>query len=93
LSFTEIFHIVLAMVELILLIIIILISIICLILPIFGMHTSSLYVLPALWRWWLLLYLFNNLRFKWWIGEVVVFLAIVFIFFIWLQLLKGTFSI
>lgn len=93
LSFPDYFSIIMVMLEWIILTANIILMIIWLISPIFWMEQSSLYLLPALWWWWLLLYFFNNLKLKSWISQVVAFVVVVILFFVWLNLLKGTFSI
>ena len=93
LSFSDYFSIIMVMLEWILLTANIILMIIWLVSPIFWMEQSSLYLLPALWWWWLLLYFFNNLKLKSWISQIVAFVVVVSLFFVWLNLLKGTFSI
>ena len=53
----------------------------------------SLYLLPAMWWLWLLLYLLNNLKLKWVIMNIIWFAVLVLIYWWWLKLLLNTFAL
>lgn len=53
----------------------------------------SLYLLPAMGWLWLLVYLFNGLKLKWFVSKVVCFAVIVGIYWYGLRLLLGTFAL
>ena len=59
----------------------------------FWIGNFSLYLLPALWWLWLLLYLFNNLKLKWLTIKAVWFVVLVFIYWRGLLLLLNTFAL
>ena len=92
-SIDELFGIVMNFVEYITLIVIIIVSFLWLIDPILWFGKFSLYLLPALWWLWLLVYLFNSLNFKWVISKIVGFIVLAIIYWYWLILLKGTFAL
>lgn len=92
-SIDELFGIVMNFVEYITLIVIAVISVLRVIQPILWFDKFSLYLLPALWRLWLLVYLFNSLNFKWIISKIVGFIVLAIIYWYWLILLKGTFAL
>ena len=92
-SIDELFGIVMNFVEYITLIVIIIVSFLWLIDPILWFDKFSLYLLPALWWLWLLVYLFNSLNFKWVISKIVGFIVLAIIYWYWLILLKGTFAL
>ena len=92
-SIDELFGIVMNFVEYITLIVITVVSFLWLIDPILWLGRFSLYLLPALWWLWLLVYLFNSLNFKWVISKTVWFIVLAIIYWYWLILLKGTFAL
>jgi hypothetical protein len=92
-SIDELFGIVMNFVEYITLIVIIIVSFLWLIDPLLWFGKFSLYLLPALWWLWLLVYLFNSLNFKWIISKFVGFIVLAIIYWYWLILLKGTFAL
>jgi len=53
----------------------------------------SLYLLPAMWWLWLLLYLLNNLKLKWVIMNIIWFAVLALIYWWWLKLLLNTFAL
>ena len=92
-SIDELFGIVMDFIEYITLIVIFVVSFLWLIGPILGFESFSLYLLPALWWLWLLVYLFNSLNLKWVITKIVWFIVLAIIYWYWLILLKGTFAL
>lgn len=60
---------------------------------IFEDDRFSLYILPALWRLWILLYLYNNLKLKWWPAKLVWFVVMAFLYWRWLIMLLNTFAL
>ena len=92
-SFGEFFDIIVDLVEFIILLIIITISLSWLIGSLLWIGNFSLYLLPAMWRLWLLVYLFDNLNLKWTIVRIVWFVVLVLIYRKWLVLLLNTFAL
>jgi hypothetical protein len=60
---------------------------------IFWIGNFSLYLLPALWWLWLLIYLFNGLWLKWVFSRIIWFAALVLIYRQGLILLLHTFAL
>lgn len=89
----EIFSIVLELVEYIIICSIIIISLMWLGSSLLWSDRFSLYLLPAMWWLWLLLYLFNNLNLKWIMLQVVWFIALLLIYWWGLNLLLSTFAL
>ena len=89
----EIFSIVLELVEYIIICSIIIISLMWLGSSLLWSDKFSLYLLPAMWWLWLLLYLFNNLNLKWIMLQVVWFIALLLIYWWGLNLLLSTFAL
>ena len=92
-SLNDLFYTVINFVEFTALVIIIVISLSRLISPLIWIEQFSLYLLPAMWWLWLLLYLFNNLRLKWIMINLVWFVILVAIYRLWLNLLLNTFAL
>ena len=92
-SFSEFFDIIVNLVEFIILLIIITISLSRLISSLIWMGDFSLYLLPAMWRLWLLVYLLNNMGLKWTFTRIIWFAVLVFIYRKWLVLLLHTFAL
>ena len=92
-SFEEFFNASLKRIEFIVAVIIIVITLLWLISPFIWMNTASLYLLPAMWWLWLLLYLFQNLKLKWSITNIVWFVVLVLVYWQWLKLLLNTFAL
>jgi hypothetical protein len=89
----EIFEIIFNLIEYIVLCAIITMSIIRLFSPLLWINSFSPYLLPAMWWLWLLLYLFNNLKLKWIMINLVWFIILAFIYRQWLNLLLNTFAL
>ena len=89
----EIFSIVLELVEYIIICSIIIISLMWLGSSLLWSDKFSLYLLPAMWWLWLLLYLFNNLNLKWIMLQVVWFIVLLLIYWWGLNLLLSTFAL
>lgn len=53
----------------------------------------SLYILPALWWLWILIYLYNNLKLKEWPAKLVWFVVMAFLYWRWLIMLLNTFAL
>lgn len=92
-SFEEFVDIIINLLEFIILLIIITISLSWLIGSLIWVGSYSLYLLPAMWRLWLLIYLFNNIELKWTITRIVWFVVLVLIYRKWLVLLLNTFAL
>lgn len=92
-SIEEIFSITMNLVEYIVLIIIETVALIWLLSPLFWANNTSPYLLPALWRLWLLVYLFNSLNLKWVIVRIVWFIALAIVYWRGLVLLLNTFAL
>ena len=91
-SIDDILDIVLNLVEYIALCAIITVVVIRLFAPFLWYDKFSLYLLPAMWWLWLLLYLLNNLKLSW-IIRIVWFAVVAFIYWQWLVLLLNTFAL
>ena len=89
----ETFAIVMNLIEYIVLCAIVVICLIWLFAPLFWVDSFSLYLLPAMWWLWLLLYLFNNLKLKWIAANGVWFAILAAVYRIWLKLLLNTFAL
>ena len=92
-SLNELFYTVINFIEFTALVIILVISLSRLISPLIWIEQFSLYLLPAMWWLWLLVYLFNNLRLKWIMLNLVWFVILVAIYWLWLNLLLNTFAL
>lgn len=92
-SFDDYFAAVMHFLEYITLITILIVSLFRLLWPIFWANSFSLYLLPILGRLGLLLFLFNNLKLKWFILKIVGFVVLSIIYRVGLTLLHWTFSI
>lgn len=92
-SIDETFSLVMNLVEYIVLTIIIVISLIWLFWNVAWMGNFSLYLLPAMWWLWLLIYLFNSLNPKWPITKIVWFAVLALIYWRGLILLLNTFAL
>ena len=88
----ELFMIVLNLVEYIVLCSIVVICLMRLFSPLLW-YKFSMYLLPAMWLLWLLIYLFNNLKLRWIMLNLVWFAVLVLIYWRWLNLLLGTFAL
>ena len=92
-SFGEFVDIIVDLLEFIILLIIITISLSWLIGSLIWVGNYSLYLLPAMWRLWLLIYLFDNIELKWAITRIVWFVVLVLVYRKWLVLLLNTFAL
>ena len=92
-SFWELFDIVINLIEYVILLAIITITLSWLVGPLFWFDGFSLYLLPAMWRLWLLIYLLNNVELKWTISKIVWFVVLILIYRKWLVLLLNTFAL
>ena len=92
-SVDEVFSVVMKLLEYMVLTMVIVLSILWLFAPLVWIHTFSLYLLPALWRLALLLYLYNNLELDWIVRKLTWFIILVFIYRRGLILLLNTFAI
>ena len=92
-SIDDFFSLTMNFLEYIILIIIVTLSFLRLIRPLFWLNELSLYLLPALWRLNLLIYLFNSLRLKWLPAKIIWFVVLAFVYWYGLLLLNGTFSL
>ena len=92
-SLYEIVRITLNLIEFIVLLIIIVISLFWLIGPLLWINNLSLYLLPAMWWLWLLVYFLNNLKLRGIMLNVVWFILTVIVYWIGLKLLLGTFAL
>jgi len=92
-SFEEIFDIVIGLIEYIILLIIIVISISRLIWSLLWLDKLSLYLLPAMWWLWVLVYLLSNLTLKWIYSRILWFGILLLIYWYWLILLLNTFAL
>ena len=92
-SFGEFVDIIIDLLEFIILLIIITISLSWLIGSLIWVGNYSLYLLPAMWRLWLLIYLFDNIELKWAITIIVWFVVLVLVYRKWLVLLLNTFAL
>ena len=91
-SFVEFFHVLMNLCEYFVLTWIISITTLWVIAPIFGFQDFSLYLLPACWRLWLLIYLFNSLKLKSNIALISGFIVLAIIYWRGLLLLLNTFA-
>ena len=89
----EIFSVVLELLEYIVICSIIVICLMRLGSSLLWSDKFSLYLLPAMWWLWLLLYLYNNLNLKWIMLQVVWFIALLLFYWWWLNLLLSTFAL
>ena len=92
-SVSEFFDELMRIVEDILIILIMVVSLSRLSLSLLWNTNVSLYLLPALWWLWLLVYLFNGLKLKWLTGKIILFIILALIYRFWLVLLLGTFAL
>jgi hypothetical protein len=92
-SFGEFVDIIVDLIEFIILLIIITITLSWLIGSLIWVGNYSLYLLPAMWRLWLLVYLFDNIELKWTIVRFVWFAVLVLVYRKWLVLLLNTFAL
>ena len=92
-SFNELFDIVMKFVEYTVLLILMVVTIVWMFGNIFWIGNFSLYLLPAVWWLWLLIYLFNSLWLKWVFSRIIWFAALVFIYRQGLVLLLHTFAL
>jgi len=92
-SFDDYLKIIVEFIETIILITIIIISLLRLICPLLEIYRFSLYLLPMMGWLGLLCYLLNSLKLKWLISNFVGIVVFACIYWIWLILLKWTFSI
>lgn len=92
-SFGEFVDIIVDLIEFIILLIIITIVLSWLIGSLIWVGNYSLYLLPAIWRLWLLVYLFDNVDSKWIITRIVLFAVLVLVYRKWLILLLNTFAL
>ena len=92
-SMEEVFRITMNVIEYIILTAIVIVSLMWLFTAASWIGDFSLYLLPALWWLWLLLYLFNNLGVKWIIVKFVWFVVLAVIYWRWLILLLNTFAL
>ena len=92
-SMEEVFRITMNVIEYIVLTAIAVVSLMRLFTSVSWIGDFSLYLLPALWRLWLLLYLFNNLWLKWIIVKFVWFAILAVIYWRGLILLLNTFAL
>lgn len=89
----EYFSIVLELIEYIVICSIIVITLMWLWDQLLWAGNFSLYLLPAMWWLWLLLYLLNSLELKWFSLHIVGFIALLLIYWWWLNLLLSTFAL
>ena len=92
-SLNDFLGIVIHSLELIVLIIILIVSLTWLIGPLVWVNNFSLYLLPAMGRLWLLIYLLNGLSLKWFISKIVCFFILVGVYWYWLTVLLNTFAL
>ena len=92
-SIEEVFTITLNLIEFIVLTVIETVTLMWLFTPLFWIENSSLYLLPALWWLWLLIYLFNSLKLEWIIVRIVWFIGLAIIYWYGLTLLLNTFAL
>jgi hypothetical protein len=92
-SVDEIFSVVMNLIEYFILTGIIVLSLLWLLAPLVWIQNFSLYLLPALWRLALLIYLYNSLELSWVIRRLLWFIILVFIYRRGLILLLNTFSL
>ena len=92
-SADEVFSVIMDLLEYLVLTVVIVLSILWLFAPMIWIQSFSLYLLPALWRLALLIYLYNNLGLKWIIWKLTWFIILVFIYWRGLLLLLNTFSL
>ena len=92
-SVDDFFSIVLSVVEYIVLCAIVVICLMWLFSTLVWMWNFSLYLLPAMWWLWFLLYLLNNLKLDWFISKCVAFIILAIVYWQWLNLLLNTFAL
>ena len=92
-TFPEFFSVTINLVEYILLTTIIVISALYTFARLLWINEFSLKLLPALWRWWLLIYLLNTLNFKSTMFQIVWFIVLAILYWVGLQLLLWTFAL
>jgi len=92
-SLYEIVRITLNLIEFIILVVIIVISLFWLVGPLLWIDDLSLYLLPAMWWLWLLIYFLNNLKLRGIMLNIVWFIITAIIYWIGLNLLLNTFSL
>ena len=92
-SIEESFRITMECFEYIILIMIVVFSFLWLIDPLLWIYKFSLYLLPAAWWLSLLVFLFNSLKLKWVIPQIVWFIVLALIYWYGLILLKWTFAL
>ena len=91
-SFNEFFRILMELCEYFVLMWIISVTILWLLAPLFGFQKFSLNLLPAWWRLWLLIYLFNSLDLKKTTMMILWFVILAIIYWYGLSLLLNTFA-
>lgn len=92
-SFGEFFDVIINLIEFIIILIILTISLSWLIGPLLWFGDFSMYLLPAMWRLWLLVYLLNNAGLRWNISRIVWFVVLILVYRKWLVLLLNTFAL
>jgi len=91
-NFVEFFQVLMNLCEYFVLTWIISITTLWVLAPIFGFQNFSLYLLPACWRLWLLIYLFNSLKLKSAITLIAWFIILAIVYWRGLLLLLNTFA-
>ena len=92
-SFEWFFGIVINLIEYIIILVLVILSLLRLFGSVFWIGNFSIYLLPALWWLWFLVYLLNNLELKWVIPRIVWFAVLILIYWQGLTLLLNTFSL
>lgn len=92
-SFDTFFWVLMNMIEYIVLTASVVLCISWIIATLLWSQKFSLYLLPAFWWLWLLVYLFNNLNIKWTAAKIIWFIALAGIYWYGLILLLNTFSL
>jgi hypothetical protein len=91
-SLDELIDITIHLVEYMTLTAIVVVSILWLFGQLLWYDKFSLYLLPAMWWLWLLLYLYWGLKIKWVFVKFICFVFLAFIYWRWLVLLLNTFA-
>ena len=92
-SFEWFFGIVINLIEYIIILVLVILSLLRLFGSVSWIGNFSIYLLPALWWLWFLVYLLNNLELKWVIPRIVWFAVLILIYWQGLTLLLNTFSL
>lgn len=92
-TFDEFFSVVMKLIEYMVITATIVITLLWVIWPLLWYNKFSIYLLPAIWWLWLLLYLYNGLDPKWIVTKIVWFIIVAIIYWRWLLLLMGTFAL